>query len=261
MAGPAHDVSAHQSSAAWSWPLAAGALASEREPVEGFSEAAYTALCLLLSAYRSLAVDDVRALHLDRLPPGPKIVTPNHAYISDAFVLPPLIPERLTFLIQSEAFSIPIVGWLLAASRQIPVDPADRSRSLVAALKALRGGRAVVIFPEGLLNLGGRVGHASSGAIRLSLRAGAPIVPVGFHVPRQCIRVIHARYAGRQTAGGWQVRGTCTVAIGDPWRPFPDPWSRPSRAAVRAAADELRERIENLRIEAMEGSERCASRS
>lgn len=242
-----------------SWKLRTSAIGWVGSLAAVSNEAAYAALCLLLSVYRRVAMPDIRALHLNRLPQGPKILAPNHAYMSDAFALPSLVPGRLAFLIQAEAFALPIVGRWLSASGQIPVDPARPSRSLLEGLLRLRRGRSVVIFPEGRLNHGGNVGRVCSGAIRLGLRSGVPIIPVGLHVPRRFVRILHGRYGGRQTRGGWQLGGVCTVAFGDAWVPFPNPDVHPSRQALRAAADELRDRIEALWIEAQLERGSCGS--
>jgi 1-acyl-sn-glycerol-3-phosphate acyltransferase len=221
--------------------------------------AAYLVLNFLVSAYRRVAIPHVHVLHSERLPAGPKILAPNHDYMTDGFVLPAVIPGRLAFLVQAESFSLPIVGVLLGASGQIPVEPGRPGRCLRMAAEKLGRGWSVVIFPEGRLNHGGPIGRACTGAVRLSLRAGVPLVPVGFHAPGWCIHFFRGRYGGRWTRAGWQVRGPCAVAIGDPWKPFAQPRPHPSQTALRSAAEELRARIQTLSLEAKQEVERCAS--
>lgn len=221
--------------------------------------AAYLALNFLLSVYRLVAIPHVRALHLDRISDGPKVLAPNHDYMSDAFVLPAVIPGRLAFLIQAAAFGLPIVGRLLSASGQIPVEPAKPARSLQLAAERLGQGWSIVVFSEGHLNHGGLLGRAYSGAIRLSQGANVSLVPIGLHAPAKGVRFFHGRYAGRWTSAGWQVRGVCAVAIGHAWQPFAGASEMPAPVDVRAAADELRDRIHALSMEAKQEAESCVS--
>jgi 1-acyl-sn-glycerol-3-phosphate acyltransferase len=111
---------------------------------------------------------------------GGVLYCPNH--ISDCD--PPAVfvsaPRRAWFVGKSELFALPVIGWLFAHFQGFPIkrDSADRAalRHIESLLKA---GEPVVLFPEGRLSETGRLQRIQPGAALLSLRTGAPIVPIG----------------------------------------------------------------------------------
>ncbi len=121
----------------------------------------------------------------ERLPDGPIIVIANHTSTVDGFVLA-LICRRLgrtlRLLATSEVFKVPVVGTLARRVGFIPVvrGTAHAADSLDAAAEALADGEAIGLFPEGRITR--HVNHwperARTGAVRLALRTGAPIVPI-----------------------------------------------------------------------------------
>ncbi len=121
----------------------------------------------------------------ERLPDGPIIVIANHTSTVDGFVLA-LICRRLgrtlRLLVTSGVFKVPIVGTLARRVGFIPVvrGTAHAADSLDAAAEALTKGEAIGLFPEGRITR--HVDHwpeqARTGAVRLALRTGAPIVPI-----------------------------------------------------------------------------------
>ncbi|HSL11568.1 MAG TPA: lysophospholipid acyltransferase family protein [Actinomycetota bacterium] len=122
---------------------------------------------------------------LDRIPrDGPAIVACNHASYLDPFANAYAVIEagrRPRFIAKAELFEIPVVGMALRGARQIPVVRGRRDGSaLVAAERALAGGEVVVIYPEGTVT--NRPDHlpmqGKTGAVRLALATGAPIVPM-----------------------------------------------------------------------------------
>lgn len=61
----------------------------------------------------------------------------------------------------------------------IPIDEYDKSRVIDVALGYLRAGHPIVIFPEGNSNTNPELRTGRTGAARLALRSGLPVVPVG----------------------------------------------------------------------------------
>jgi 1-acyl-sn-glycerol-3-phosphate acyltransferase len=111
---------------------------------------------------------------------GGVILCPNHLSDADPPTLFVCLPRRAWFLGKSELFEAPVFGWLFAHFRGIPIrrDSADRA-ALRRAEAVLRAGQPLVIFPEGRCAPDGRLQRLQPGAALLSLRTGAPIVPVG----------------------------------------------------------------------------------
>src|SRR5580704_11132098 len=87
------------------------------------------------------------------------------------------------FMIKSGIFEVKVVGWLLYKFGQLPVyrGRGDAGLVLKQAERALRKGDAVIVYPEGTAtrdpDLWPMVGK--TGAARLALTTGAPVVPIG----------------------------------------------------------------------------------
>ncbi len=117
---------------------------------------------------------------VERIPTsGPVIITPNHQTFAD----PPLvtIPVRrpLHYMAWRRLFDIPLFGGLIRRLRAFPVDlDGSDPRAARAAIRLLRAGHALMIFPEGERSLTGEVGRFKLGAFRLAVSAGAPVLPV-----------------------------------------------------------------------------------
>ena len=103
-----------------------------------------------LRAYLAVFVEAVQVRGQENLHPGPKIMAANHPHLTDAFVLPFIIPGKLHFLIQADAFTVPWVGRLLTLADQIPVVVGQGRKALNAARAKLAQGHTIAIFPEGL---------------------------------------------------------------------------------------------------------------
>ena len=116
---------------------------------------------------------------------GPAIVACNHISYLDPLGNAYAIlraGRRARFLAKEDLFRIPLVGTVLRGARQIPVDRAraGNPEPLLAAEQAVRAGEVVVIYPEGTVtrNPDFTPMEAKTGAVRLSLATGVPIVPM-----------------------------------------------------------------------------------
>ena len=110
---------------------------------------------------------------------GPVLLVANHASVLD----PPLVggasPRRLSFLAKAELFRIPLFGGLI---RRLGARPLRRegpdAGALRTALRVLRDGGALLVFPEGTRGEDGVFGPAKPGAGMLAILGQAPVVPV-----------------------------------------------------------------------------------
>ncbi len=120
--------------------------------------------------------------HID--PQTTYIFAANHCSQYDIFAFQGYFPYDFRWIAKKELFRIPLFG---QAMRQIGYIPIDRSRgreafkSLEQAAKRIAGGNSVLIFPEGTRSADGRLGEFKTGAILLAIKAGVPIVPLGFN--------------------------------------------------------------------------------
>jgi 1-acyl-sn-glycerol-3-phosphate acyltransferase len=116
---------------------------------------------------------------------GPAIVACNHASYLDPIANAYAVVRagrRPRFIAKIELFRLPVLGWALAGANQIPVDRAGGGRAaLERAEAALAAGEVVVIYPEGTVTTrdDGLPMRGKTGAVRLALATGVPIVPMG----------------------------------------------------------------------------------
>lgn len=203
----------------------------------------YASLKLLLKTYLTLFPQDCRIFNADHLPQGAKIIAANHPNVTDTFHLALEIKEPLHTLIMGDLFSIPVLGWLLAGSGQIPVVPEQKEVALRKACEILSTGGTVLIYPEGRLNPENRKLKGKAGAVRMSLISGAPIIPLGIYVPPSCTRMLRAQSNQRLRQGRWQTKGQCYLYFGDPWVPSNEINEAVETAQIHNLTDLLMEKI------------------
>jgi 1-acyl-sn-glycerol-3-phosphate acyltransferase len=123
----------------------------------------------------------------DKVPQmGSVIFVPNHISNADPLAVGQFLAfsgRWPRFLAKASVFRIPIIGRIIAACGQIPVErgSAQSKDALVAAAQALDHGRAVVIYPEGTITYDPDLWpmKGKTGAARLALTTGCPVVPIG----------------------------------------------------------------------------------
>jgi len=111
----------------------------------------------------------------------PYIYAVNHASALDIPVLYVHLPFEFRIAFKKELLAYPIVGWHLKRSGQICVDqqnPARSISSIRAALKSLKSGMPLVIFPEGGRTPDGEIKPFLPGALFLAIKSQVDIVPV-----------------------------------------------------------------------------------
>jgi 1-acyl-sn-glycerol-3-phosphate acyltransferase len=164
----------------------------------------------------------------------------NHVNIFDMFVIYQSIPSYTRSLEEKSHFSWPVVGPLITAAGQIPVDTKDRratARGLKRAADMLRRGESLTVLPEGSRTLDGSVGRFYEGAFRLAIQAGAPVAPFAMRGARAISR-----------RGDFRMRpGTVEVLFA---APVPTKGLKPSDAA------ELSRRCRTIVIELLQGTRR-----
>lgn len=119
------------------------------------------------------------------LPDGPIIVISNHTSYADGVLLALAcrrLGRSLRLLATGGVFQAPVIGRMAKRLGFIPVErgSASAADSLEAAVEALAAGEAVGLYPEGRITRDPAMWpeRAKTGAVRLALRTGAPIVPV-----------------------------------------------------------------------------------
>lgn len=112
---------------------------------------------------------------------GPLIIVSNHISNWDPLMVGVAIPRRVSFIAKEELFGIPLVGSLLKAWGMVPIKRGRIDReALSKPLELLKDKKVIGIFIEGKRNLKNpdTMLKPQPGAAMLTLRSGAPIVPV-----------------------------------------------------------------------------------
>lgn len=111
---------------------------------------------------------------------GGAILAINHVgYLDFALVGTAALPVNryVRFMAKKEIFDNKLAGPLMRGMHHICVDRSNGSASFVAALRALRGGEIIGIFPEGTISVSFEIKELKSGAVRLAMGAGVPVIP------------------------------------------------------------------------------------
>jgi len=124
----------------------------------------------------------VKVTGLDRIDASkPHVYAVNHASALDIPVLYVYLPFQFRIVFKKELLKYPIVGWHLRRSGQVCIDqqnPGGSIASIRSALKSLKSGMPLVIFPEGGRTPDGEIKPFMPGAFFLAIKAQVDIVPV-----------------------------------------------------------------------------------
>lgn len=136
----------------------------------------------------------------ENLPDGGFVLAANHVSHTDPLLLGHFlvdhgIPPR--FLAKASLFRVPVLGRLVRAAGQIPVERGSDSAAaaLQAAVSSVEQGHAVVIYPEGTITRDPQLWPMAgrSGAARVSLTTACPVIPIAQWGPQDIL----APYAKR----------------------------------------------------------------
>jgi 1-acyl-sn-glycerol-3-phosphate acyltransferase len=179
----------------------------------------------------------LRARGLEHLPEGGFVLAANHTSNFDPWPLGlPLWPRRqLRFMAKSELFN-PLLAPALRAGGAFKVRRGEGDiEAMRTAMELVTEGEIVVMFPEGTRRQKGlrkkHVARAHTGAARIALGAGAPLVPAAIAGTDRLARL-----------------GPLRVAYGEPLD-LSDLDGLETKRAAEAATDRLMSRIEELHAE------------
>jgi 1-acyl-sn-glycerol-3-phosphate acyltransferase len=118
----------------------------------------------------------------ENLPDSPVVMCPKHQSTWETFAFPGLMPHPLCYVFKRELLYIPFFGWAMARMDMIHIDRSKRAEAwnkVAAQGKRLAAeGIWVIMFPEGTRTARGSQGVYKSGAARLAIASGVPIVPI-----------------------------------------------------------------------------------
>jgi 1-acyl-sn-glycerol-3-phosphate acyltransferase len=111
----------------------------------------------------------------------PCVFAVTHASALDIPILYVYLPFQFRIVFKSELLHYPFVGWHLKRSGQVCINqqhPTTSVGAIKSALRSLRAGMPLVIFPEGGRTTDGNIQPFLPGAFFLAIKAEADIVPI-----------------------------------------------------------------------------------
>lgn len=150
----------------------------------------YGVACPLISVFMRI-FHPWRTVGLENIPEGGVLLCGNHTTLGDPiYVICAMLKKWQTrVLAKKELLEIPILGWLIGKAGIIGI---NRGKADVAALKealrALKNGEKLLIFPEGTRVKEGQTSEAHTGAAMLATRANVPILPVYIQPQKRIFR-------------------------------------------------------------------------
>jgi 1-acyl-sn-glycerol-3-phosphate acyltransferase len=147
------------------------------------------------------------------------------------------------FLAKQSLFEVPVLGPVLRQVRQIPVQrgSVDAVKALEAAIAAVKGGGGVIFYPEGTTTREPDLWpmRGKTGAARLALLTGAPVVPMVTWGPERI-------FDPRTKALRIRPRMPVTVVAGAPVDLSRWDGAAPTKAVLHEMTDAIMQRLREM---------------
>lgn len=126
------------------------------------------------------------------------IICPNHIHWLDPMLIGVHIKRKINYMAKAELFKNKLLSFLLKCINAFPVKRGTGDITAIkTSLRLIKNGQALGIFPEGTRSRDGKLMHAEPGAVLLSIKAKAPIIPV-------------------RISGSYRIFGRLNISIGKP---------------------------------------------
>lgn len=122
-----------------------------------------------------------RAQGVEKIPPtGGGVLLVNHQSFLDPLLVGLPLQRPVSYLARDTLFRVPVIGWILRHTYVIPINrEAATTGPIKEAVRRLKHGFLVGVFPEGTRTHDGTVGEFKPGFVALIRRAKLPVYPVG----------------------------------------------------------------------------------
>ncbi|HRD11760.1 MAG TPA: lysophospholipid acyltransferase family protein, partial [Mycobacterium sp.] len=144
--------------------------------------------------------------------------------------------RRMRFMIKAEMTDVRIVAFLIKHTGAIPVDRSAGADSYAEAVRQLRAGELVGVYPEATISRSFELKEFKSGAVRMALEARVPIIPLIVWGAHRVWTKDHPKQLGRNKI-------PFTVRVGAPLLPVGTPAELDAsmRAAMTTMLHEVQE--------------------
>ncbi|WP_409251096.1 lysophospholipid acyltransferase family protein [Bacillus sp. SCS-153A] len=115
------------------------------------------------------------------IPKGPVLFVSNHEGDFDIPVLLGYIEKPFGFMSKIEVKKLPVISHWMDILNCVFIDRKNKRQSIQSlkeCITKLENGHSLVVFPEGTRNKGQGINPFKTGAFRIALEAGVPVVPI-----------------------------------------------------------------------------------
>ena len=120
---------------------------------------------------------------------NPYVVVSNHLSNADIPLISNL-PWEMKWVAKIELFKLPVTGWMMKMSGDIPVDRSSKNKRAGVFLRCkyyLDRKVSVMFFPEGTRSRSGMLNKFSPGAFELAIREKIPVLPIVLDGTQDCL--------------------------------------------------------------------------
>jgi 1-acyl-sn-glycerol-3-phosphate acyltransferase len=165
---------------------------------------------------------------------GGAVVCSNHvSYLDFTFLGLAALPQHrlVRFMAKLSVFSHGFSGPFMRAMHHIPVDRKAGAAAFDLAVRALKDGEVVGVFPEATISSSFRLKELKAGAARMAIDAAVPVLPAAVWGGQRSFTKHHPIDLRRGVA--------VTIVLGEPIRPQPGEAPRELLQRIRTAMEAL----------------------
>lgn len=122
----------------------------------------------------------VKVINIEKLPKeGSFLLCSNHLNAQDPLVIGTNLKMYMSCMAKKELFKNKIAAWFFTVNGAFPVDRNSNDISAVKrAIKILKSGESMLLFPEGTRNFTSIPLEAKAGVAMIAVKAKVPVVPI-----------------------------------------------------------------------------------
>ena len=141
---------------------------------------AWYAVCQFVARVLFVTIFGIRVFHRERLPrTGGVLVVSNHQSFLDPILAAVGMPRPFHPMARETLFRFLPFAIIIRSLNAFPVRRASADLGAIReALRRLKDGQVVLMFPEGTRTRDGSIGRLQGGPVTIAARAGVPVLPM-----------------------------------------------------------------------------------